>query len=211
MTTSEVSPKERSPIPPALPTSTTGANTMLIPSARRSAPRSAASDVERLGRLPGEGGRAGQLAEHPLHRLHRAALVVDGHEQRQVVAERRRPGSGRPRSPSHRARTAPPGRVGLSSSASASAGASPSTPIMSVIASRDRSGRSAVADAHVAGVTSGDRFVRPGVTPTVGSRTRARGGSGPAGSTTVIRRRRYTARPRRRGARAPTATRRGCR
>ena len=88
VTTSEVSPKDRSPIPPALPTSTTGASTMLMPKPADVGPAIGGRRLDRLDRLPGQGRRAGQLAEHPLQRLHAAALVVHRHEEGQVVAER---------------------------------------------------------------------------------------------------------------------------
>ena len=88
VTTSEVSPKDRSPIPPALPTSTTGASTMLIPRPRRSAPRSAAADSSESSDSP---ARSAALASSPTTSSigwTLPALVVDRHEQRQVVTER---------------------------------------------------------------------------------------------------------------------------
>ena len=155
---------------------------MLIPSARSSAPRSAASDVSALGRLLGErrprwaARRAlppSAAPSRPRRRRPRAAATRHrrGSAKDSVVPDRRPAPHEQPARPRRRCRAAP----------RASAGASPSTPIMSVIASRARSGRSAVADAarcwcHLA------RSLRPSRRhPHLGSRTRARGGSGPAG------------------------------
>ena len=166
-------------MPPALPTSTTGASTMLMPEPAEVGAAIGGRRLDRLDGLPGQVGRAGQLAEHVLQRLHAAALVVHRHEQRQVVAERGDQGAVLPDRGAAADEHAAGPRRALEQRQHRRRASSPSTPIMSVMASRDRSGKASVVAAQVRGLGAG-RIVAGGVVPVrrAGSRTRAgrRGG-----------------------------------